>query len=514
MGTFPLPNGQQMVQGFPIGKINQLQAQIVAGFPAGVGSELQYRATGSTFGALGGSSVSGSTATINTLNLTNALGISFGGTGQTSANAAFNALAPSQGSNTGKFLTTDGTNTSWATISSGGTPAGSTGDIQFNSSGAFGADDANLFWDNSNKRLGIGTNAPDAQAHYKIATSTLLPPTFSPSIQGGFTSNYFAGDTITYRMYSYATLFGVKYYSSTYTEHSQFITNDGDSPSLEIGTGYGDGTVILRDINGGGFNDATFYSISGTFIDDNSQTWPDPTTVTPDSFNVSTRINYNNGTNVFGFHTESNVQVNGVVRIGSDAPSDSSAPFSVVNNSSGGEARLGFFETKQTSERGEFTIANSGNTSWTNNFMSIMNHGSTYASNYYTDHDAGSSIFLLQGANAYQLSFATYNSQPINFWIGGTKKLNIASGGITMTDNLTISTKNIITDTTTGTKIGTSTTQKLGFFNKTPVVQPSAYTPSNVTTDRSYNANSTTLDEVADVLGTLIADLQSLGLIG
>lgn len=35
------------------------------------------------------------------------------------------------------------------------------------------------------------------------------------------------------------------------------------------------------------------------------------------------------------------------------------------------------------------------------------------------------------------------------------------------------------------------------------------YTPSNVMADRSYDANSTTLDEIADVLGTLIADLQA-----
>lgn len=67
---------------------------------------------------------------------------------------------------------------------------------------------------------------------------------------------------------------------------------------------------------------------------------------------------------------------------------------------------------------------------------------------------------------------------------------------------------------TTGTKIGTATTQKIGFWNQTPVIRPSAYTPTNVTTDRSYDANSTTLDEIADVVGTLIADLQSMGLIG
>lgn len=55
---------------------------------------------------------------------------------------------------------------------------------------------------------------------------------------------------------------------------------------------------------------------------------------------------------------------------------------------------------------------------------------------------------------------------------------------------------------------------KLGFYGTTPVAQSAAYTVTNGTTDRSYDANSTTLDEVADVLGTLISDLQAVGLIG
>jgi hypothetical protein len=47
--------------------------------------------------------------------LTGTIPIVNGGTGQTTANLAFNALAPSQTGNTGKYLTTDGTDTSWAT---------------------------------------------------------------------------------------------------------------------------------------------------------------------------------------------------------------------------------------------------------------------------------------------------------------------------------------------------------------------------------------------------------------
>ena len=48
-------------------------------------------------------------------NVTGIVAIANGGTGQTTANAAFNALAPSQTGNSGKYLTTDGSNTSWAT---------------------------------------------------------------------------------------------------------------------------------------------------------------------------------------------------------------------------------------------------------------------------------------------------------------------------------------------------------------------------------------------------------------
>ena len=51
--------------------------------------------------------------------LSSTLAVASGGTGQTSANGAFNALAPSQATHSGKFLTTNGTNTSWGTVDIG-----------------------------------------------------------------------------------------------------------------------------------------------------------------------------------------------------------------------------------------------------------------------------------------------------------------------------------------------------------------------------------------------------------
>ena len=51
-----------------------------------------------------------------TVTLSGTLAIGSGGTGQNTANTAFNALAPAQATNTGKFLQTDGTDTSWAAV--------------------------------------------------------------------------------------------------------------------------------------------------------------------------------------------------------------------------------------------------------------------------------------------------------------------------------------------------------------------------------------------------------------
>jgi hypothetical protein len=51
--------------------------------------------------------------------VTGTLPIANGGTGQTTANAALNALLPSQSGNNGKVLATDGTNTTWSTPGAG-----------------------------------------------------------------------------------------------------------------------------------------------------------------------------------------------------------------------------------------------------------------------------------------------------------------------------------------------------------------------------------------------------------
>jgi hypothetical protein len=78
-----------------------------------------------------------------------------------------------------------------------------------------------------------------------------------------------------------------------------------------------------------------------------------------------------------------------------------------------------------------------------------------------------------------------------------TERLRITSAGVLQVADA----GNIAVGTTTGTKIGTATTQKLGFYNKTPVAQPSAV------------ANATDAASVITQLNALLARMRDLGLI-
>lgn len=85
----------------------------------------------------------------------------------------------------------------------------------------------------------------------------------------------------------------------------------------------------------------------------------------------------------------------------------------------------------------------------------------------------------------------------------------------TITTSLTMADgANIIINATTGTKIGTAITQRIGFWNATPIGQNTGWTMSNVTSDKVLDANSTTIDELADVVGTLVDTLKTYGILG
>ncbi len=70
------------------------------------------------------------------------------------------------------------------------------------------------------------------------------------------------------------------------------------------------------------------------------------------------------------------------------------------------------------------------------------------------------------------------------------------AGTVTMADAI-----NIVLNATTGTKIGTATNQKLGFYNATPVVQRPAYSQTYVTADKTH----------ADPTGAVVAGTVEVG---
>lgn len=87
--------------------------------PAGNGTVTRVDTSSTDLTITGGPITGAGTLTF----VLNTVSIANGGTGKTTAVEAINNLLPSQATNTGKYLTTDGTNVSWATVT-GGTGTG------------------------------------------------------------------------------------------------------------------------------------------------------------------------------------------------------------------------------------------------------------------------------------------------------------------------------------------------------------------------------------------------------
>ena len=141
------------------------------------------------------------------------------------------------------------------------------------------------------------------------------------------------------------------------------------------------------------------------------------------------------------------------------------------------------------------------------------------AATVYIESDAGNnattSILRFGGASGRSASIqgfrgASSNIQSLDFYTyntGDAFGMRLTSTGLGIGTNNPGSllhladAGNITLGTTTGTKIGTATTQKIGFYNATPVVQPAAV------------ANATTAVDVITQLNDLLAKLRTLGII-
>jgi hypothetical protein len=112
----------------------------------------------------------------------------------------------------------------------------------------------------------------------------------------------------------------------------------------------------------------------------------------------------------------------------------------------------------------------------------------------------GLAVAVISSGGNENLTIDAKGSGTIAFNTTGTGNL-LFKRAMTVTDA-----KDIAVGTTTGSKIGTAVTQKIGFWNVTPVVQPASANQAAVTTSVTTTATTTNLKTtVANVLILLTA---------
>lgn len=89
-----------------------------------------------------------------------------------------------------------------------------------------------------------------------------------------------------------------------------------------------------------------------------------------------------------------------------------------------------------------------------------------------------------------------------------SERLRFTTSQITLSDNY-----NIATNTTTGTKIGTSTSQKIGFWNKTPIVQPTTAVTGATVAGSGGTALTTNSTFDGYTVAKVVAALRNIGLL-
>lgn len=99
----------------------------------------------------------------------------------------------------------------------------------------------------------------------------------------------------------------------------------------------------------------------------------------------------------------------------------------------------------------------------------------------------------------------------------GASALQISAGsGIYLDGDVNlVNGRNVVASASTGSKLGTAATQKLGFWGATPIVRPAGWSAASGTASRTSFATSTVnVSQLAERVKALIDDLMSAGLIG
>lgn len=472
----------------------------------------------------------------------------------------YNGVNLTTGGASTKYLSEDGTYTT-PSGGGGGTPAGSTGEIQFNNAGAFGAS-SNLFWDNTNNRLGIGTSSPTSFLHQISPAQTALTAS-TESIDTHFnnartvqfatgaltlqrssvfsapTYSFVGGSTLSDAATVAITGAPIEGTNATITRSYALFIQGGNAGA--VGTAHGLG--IIAPTGGGTNNIFSGFSSGSTEVFQIGASGITNIKVGAGALSAGTAIlKLGTGTlsgsasgnalavaEVIGFAgnlvavqlnaaNRFQVAATGVVTLANQTiwqtgigtithllgPTDQN--FTIASNTpASGTARtliLNGANATSAGAGGAITITggNATNTSGANGgAISIT---------------SGNGVSALGSAQSGNITITTGSSGSSSVGTiifrtnGANTRATISDTALTLADAI-----NIVVGTTTGTKIATATSQKIGFWNATPIVQPTtAISAGAFTANTSGIADdSATFDGYT--MGQVVAALRSAGLL-
>jgi len=346
------------------------------------------------------------------------------------------------GSNKGFLTSAD-----WTTFNSKFTlPALTSGSVLFSNGTTIAQDNANLFWDDANNRLGIGTNAP--ANNFVIQSATPFQQIRSTQTSGNGEGGLFI------TTWNGSAIASVGAFGGT---NSTYSSGDISSNGIYITSDRAGGMHFIARSTG----TIKFYTAGENL--------------------ANRRMNiFNNGNVAIGINTDGGfkLDVNGTAQIQGDVTIVALSPFQQIRSTQttgNGEAGL-YFSTYNGSS--VVACGGFGGTSSTYSFEDISANGVYLNSSragglHIIARSTGTIKFYTGGQLLANRRMNIFNNGNISIGTNtdGGFKLDV-NGTVRFQGDLTIDTKNIITDTTTGSKIGTATTQKIGFWNATPIVQP------------------------------------------
>ena len=405
--------------------------------------------------------------------------------------SSLKGLTPASGGGTTNFLRADGT---WATPASGGTPGGSNTQIQYNNSGTFGGS-ANFIWDNTNTRVGIAQSTPTSRFHLNFDQNSVT----QSDANGILLANSTAA-TAGVQSISPAIVLQGNGWKTTATAGSQDVRFRMDNLPVQGTTSPTGQFRLALSVAGGAY--------TNLLTIDNS---------------ISASS---------GLLTTSFISTGGWITSGSVIGASSQIMGGSTNGSSGGITYKLTNAGGSVTPKGSFGAINVVTAGSIGIQLDNTNHLIFTAANG-SSHIARAAIQIVNltdtaGAETGDLAFYTKASGGAiaeamrvfsggNVIIGGTTnsgyKLDVA-GQTRLQFDVTISdTRNFIFSTSSGTKFGTATGQKIAFWNKTPIAQP-----TTATTAAAFVANTSLIaNDTATfggyTLGQVVAALINIGIL-